>query len=197
MLPSQSRSAKNWVLNAEIAELVRRKARQLSKLRGFSLSDRPDIEQELMLELVKRASRYDSGRAKQTTFASRIIENKAASLVRTARAQKRTCHREAVSLNDTVHDDEGNQSEISQTIEESAGRRHTGQRVPSQASTAQLRIDVADANRQLPWELRRIAALLSHVPEFAAAEVLGISRRRASQHVATLRKLYQERGLAS
>lgn len=184
--------AAQWILDEPVAALVRRKARVLARSPGFSRSDQPDIEQELRLHLLQKAPHFNADRAQRTTFAQRLIENKAASLARGTAAQKRSYRRNCRSLNEVVTDGQGPGTELANLLDTSAARRHTGQR-PTEP--AHLRLDLADANRELPLPLKRLAALLSHVSPFAAGEILGISRRQVRRQVAELRDRYAARGL--
>ncbi len=186
----------DWVLDDKVSKLIRRKARQLSRSPGFSRSDEPDIEQELRAHLLAKASKFNAARSKVTTFAKRLIENKAASMARRVDAGMRSYRRNSISLNETVATAEGGISELSDLFDSSAGRRHTGQRTRSAAELANLRLDVADANSDLPPTLKTLAALLSHLPEYPAGQVLGMSRKQTARHVSALRELYEARGLA-
>ena len=186
----------DWISNAKVSFLIRRKARKLSRSRGFSRSDQPDIEQEFSLLLHKQSARFDPARAKAETFASRIIDNRARSLLREARTQK--CGFGLTQyLSDVVGHETGTPVLLEATVDDSAGRRHTGQRQRSQTELAQLKLDLSDANKTLAYPAKDLAALMSHVSQFAAAEVLGISRRQAAALVAKLRALYEERGLSA
>jgi len=196
-ISDSAKLSKDWVCDPQIAKLVRDKAYELAKSPGFSRSDRPDIEQDLTFHLLRKSALFDPARAKPMTFASRLIENKAASMVRKIGAMKCTCRRNALSLNETVKDGEGRTIELAQTFEESAGRQHTGPRRRNEVDLAQLRLDLAQANETLPPRLRDMAARMCHVSQFAAAEVLGISRRQAAKHVAALRELYEIRGVGA
>jgi hypothetical protein len=186
----------HWILEEPIASLISHVANKLSRSPGFSRSDRPDIEQELRLHLWRKAHKYNAARSKVTTFAKRLIENKAASLARKAAAQKRTFRCNGASLNEPVFHD-GRTVEQGDTLESAAGRRHTGQRVRSESEKSQLKLDVAEANSTLPPPVRLLAALMSHVPQFAAGQVLGMSRRQTARHMAELKAAYEARGLNS
>jgi hypothetical protein len=186
----------DWILSAPIDSLIRRKARALSHSPGFSRSDQPDIEQEFRLHLLGKAAKYDSVRSKRTTWAKRLIQNKAASIARKTDAKKCSYRRNSISLNELVADCDGSSTEMANLFDESAGRRHIGQRTRSDAELTRLRLDLAEANRNLPAPLKKLAALLSHVAEFPAGQVLGISRRQTRRQLEALRTLYEARGLA-
>ncbi|RMF23507.1 MAG: hypothetical protein D6760_05195, partial [Deltaproteobacteria bacterium] len=86
--------------NQYAARLIRFKARQLCRRPGFTPSDRADIEQEFRVDLLERLPRFDAGKAQLNTFIARVIERKAASIVRHRTAEKRAPEREECSLND-------------------------------------------------------------------------------------------------
>jgi DNA-directed RNA polymerase specialized sigma24 family protein len=189
------REMEELITSDPISNLIRHAALRLSKSSGFCSSDRPDLEQEFRLHLLRKALLYDSSRASPITFVNRIIANKAKSMQRAARARSRDCRRR-VSLEESVCDDDGVSVSLAQTIDETAGRRHTGQRRRSEGELTQLKLDIENVNKELPPAARDIAALISHVPIFAAGQVVGISRRQAAKHLATLRKCYEKHGLA-
>jgi hypothetical protein len=197
MSPSEGRTPNtDWIFEVPVSGLIRRMARQLSRSPGFSRSDQPDIEQEFRLLLWRKAAKYNAARAKRETFAERIIKNKAASLAREMAAGKRSYRRNSVSLNETVSDMVGSPRELSDFFEESAARRHTGQRNRDMADLAILKQDVADTNHDLDPSLRIFAALLAHTSEYAAGQVLGMSRKQAARHLQALRIEYAARDLA-
>ena len=68
-------------IDAYAANLIRNKARLLVGKAGLSESDRPDLEQELMIDLLERMKRYNPAKAKKTTFMARIVERRIASLL--------------------------------------------------------------------------------------------------------------------
>jgi DNA-directed RNA polymerase specialized sigma24 family protein len=186
-----------WFESPKIEWLVRRKAYELIRKPGFHRQDLEDIEHDLFLHLLSKSALFDPARATPWTFASRLIENKAASMIRKANAKKRSYHLHETSINEPIRNCKGKEVELAAIVDESMGRRHTGQRRRSEAELIQLRMDVAEANQALPSPLREVAALLSHVSEFAASEVLGVSRRQTAEHVAALRALYDDRGLVA
>jgi hypothetical protein len=188
--------ATDWIFTDPVASLIQRKARQLSRSPGFSQSDQPDIEQEFRFLLWRKAAKYSATRAKRLTYASRVIENKAASMARKVVAGKRSYRRNSRSLNEIVVHPDGGTTELSDLLDLPTGRRHTGRRSRSAAEVANLRMDLAEANRHLPASLKRLAALLSHVAQYPAGQVLGMSRKQTARHVKELRELYVARGLA-
>jgi RNA polymerase sigma-70 factor (ECF subfamily) len=191
----ESQLVKDWVINPRIASLIRYKALTLSRSPGFSRSDRSDIEQDLQLLLLRKAKHFDPNRASQITFASRIIENKAKSMQRTVRRKKRDFRR-SVSLDAEIYNGKARPTTLAQVVDEATGRRHTGERQKSQAELHQLKLDVSAANESLSPLQRDLAALLCYVSQFAAAGVLGISRREAARQCNALRDHYEALGFS-
>lgn len=196
-MSTQERETENcWYLNSGIRQLVKYKARRLL-IYAFQKFRPLRSRARVNTRAGKKAFLFDPQRSQAQTFACRIIENKSVSLIRAAKAQKRNWGREVISLNENISDGESQLTELASTIEESSGRRHTGQRVLSQSERAQLKLDLAEINRELPAEMREVAAVLSHTSEFATSEVLGLSRRETASCVARLRAMYDGLGLAA
>ena len=108
------------------SRLIRRKAHQLVRHPSFSKSDRPDIEQELAMELVLKYRCFDPERARETTFIARILESKVVSLVRTRTAEKRDFRRTGKPLDETVRDSDGGSVERAQTLNATSATRRGG-----------------------------------------------------------------------
>ena len=58
------------------AGLIRFKARQLVGQAGFTASDREDIEQKLILDLLRRLPKYNPKRAQLNTFIARVVDTR-------------------------------------------------------------------------------------------------------------------------
>ena len=181
--------------NSFASQLIRKKAGQLVRHPGFRRSDQRDIEQEFAVELLLKYRHYDPGRARETTFVARVIENKAVSLVRARTAQKRDYRRESNSLNETINDPDGSRVERSQTINASAARNHTGHSQRADDEWSQLQIDVAGFIDRLPDDLRLLAELLQVMSEYRASCTLGKPRRQVANDKARLLKLSEDAGL--
>jgi hypothetical protein len=186
----------NWIVEEPFNSLICRKACQLSRSPGFSPFDQPDIEQEFRMHLFEKAGKFDPARATRMAFVKCLIKNKAVSMSRKPSAKKRSFRRNAISLNEVIANSEGSTCALSDLLDMSAGRRHIGHQIQSGAELANLKIDLGEVNRNLPAPLKQLAALLSHVAEYPAGQVLGMSRRQTARHVHALREHYEARGLA-
>ena len=82
-----------------ISRLILSKAKRLSRSAGFSLSDTDVIAQELRLAIWQQQPRHQSHRTSFATFADRVINGRAVSLVRSRRARKRGFGKATSGLN--------------------------------------------------------------------------------------------------
>ena len=142
------------------------KAKQLVGKCGIHACDRDDIEQELYLNLLERLPKFDESKAKLTTFIQRVVEKKAAMLLRERCSEKNTAYRTAQSLDEVVAQDElGNSMTLADTL---CDFRNLS---PELAAEVQLTIE------SLPELHQRVARmLLNHCSITAIAAELGMSR---------------------
>lgn len=187
-------SADDWAHNLRVAGVILQKSRKATRLPGFTISDLPDIQQELWLHVLKRMSCYDPSRASPETFASRLADNQIASMVRSRRAFKRAGSIPVSSIDELGPAEGGDPA--SQFIDDASRQRHLCVEHTSHVDRADLRLDIRNVVGSSPAVLRLLAALLNHVPQFAAGEVLGLSRRRTAILVAKLREVFESADLA-
>lgn len=86
-------SLEHLVTSGFAARAIGQKARQLAGQRGFSLSEREDIEQELRLHLLRRLAKFDPQVAPWNVFVRTLVERHAATLVMRRRSQLRLADR--------------------------------------------------------------------------------------------------------
>lgn len=119
-LGADARSRDRQVAAPEIdpfaARLIRRKARELSRHTGFNPSDREDIEQDLLLVLLKRSRRFNPRIAHYNAFVTTVVERYAATLIGHRTADMRAPRQNGVSLNETVDDKDGHCVDLLATI---------------------------------------------------------------------------------
>ena len=72
---------------------------------GFTESDRDDLEQEMMLDLLQRLPKYNPDRAQRNTFIARVVEHKIATLIEARKAGLRDYRLCRCSLNDRFEDE--------------------------------------------------------------------------------------------
>jgi RNA polymerase sigma factor (sigma-70 family) len=146
--------------------------------------DREDLEAELMLRFWQNLHAFDSRRASLPTFASRIMENHCASLIRRCRAQKRVVN--ARSLNDLVLDDDGHRIEFGDLIAD-----------PMSETTANrdYAIDIRRVVDRIPAGARDVADALADLSPSQTALALRRSRPWVYQQIGTLRAAFEAVGI--
>jgi len=170
-----------------VNEIIRHKARQLARNPGFSPSDREDIEHELLIAILERWSAFDPSRASARTFVARIIENKAASLVRACLAAKRGVRR-YTPLN-------GDAANGACDFDEEQVRARRGIHARSALEAVSLRLDVASVMAGLPDDLRRLCERLMRGSLSDAARLSGKHRTTLYRAIGEVRKRSADAGL--
>jgi RNA polymerase sigma factor (sigma-70 family) len=70
--------------------IARRAAAELAESHEFNLSDRDDIEQELIVRLLESWPQFDPGKGSATTFLSTVVRNTVSNLIRRRQLELRT-----------------------------------------------------------------------------------------------------------
>lgn len=94
-------------LSAQTINLIKHKAWSLIGTVGFTWSDRDDLEQELVLDILRRLPRFDPERAQLMTFIVRVVDNKIASMIEARTCPTSDFRLHAYSLNEHVRDSDG------------------------------------------------------------------------------------------
>jgi len=188
--------ARDAVLTAYAQSLIRVKARQLSRKRGFSRSDEDDVAQELTAYLLARAHRFDPDRASVSTFADRVIRSAIATLLRDRRRQKRAVGFTVQSLEGTsVAQDRGSAS-----LRDTLGLPDRGRRTGTandEESRAETVTAVVEALRSLRPDLQDVCRRLSDGTIASVARDLGLSRHRVGIIVGEIRRHFEAAGLGN
>jgi RNA polymerase sigma-70 factor (ECF subfamily) len=168
------------VLQAFARCIIRRKARLLVGRAGFTAQDVQDIEQELLLRLLKSLDRFDPGQAHVNVFIATVVERSVAMLLRGRRARKRDA---------AVHslDAQGADGGPAEPPDHRDGSRG--------AERFDLASDLAEVLRVLPEGLRHLAERLKVQTVSQAARDLKIPRTTLLRQVGRLRRYFEDGGL--
>jgi len=90
-----------FLADPHVQKLIRRKAKDMVGLFGFSKCDREDLEQEFRLEILKQSALYDQTKSSVRTFSDRVIAHRIADLIEERQAQCRDW-RKTVRLSDPL-----------------------------------------------------------------------------------------------
>lgn len=172
-------------------KLIRLKARQLVGKYGFTESDRDDLEQEMMFDLLSRLLRYDAKRAGRKTFITRIIENKVASIIEYQGAAKRDYRLCTCSLDDRLVNDESDASERIDTVDQDDYLIRTGRQSRPAAELRDLQINLAKIMALLHPDLRNLCELLMANRPSEVARALGVSRTTICRRLKRIRTVFE------
>jgi RNA polymerase sigma-70 factor (ECF subfamily) len=175
------------------ADLIRYKARQLIGKAGFTEDDRPDLEQELMIDLLQRMRHFNPAKAKKTTFMARIVEHHILTILEARYAQCRDWRLCKISLNIPVYNDE-NAAELIDLLD-SEGSLKGATHEPRDILAHDIRMDIDRVIATLPKELRDLCERLQVNTMAEIARDLGIPRTTLYDRLSKLREVFREAGL--
>jgi RNA polymerase sigma-70 factor (ECF subfamily) len=176
-------------------QLIKYKARQLVGRVGFTESDREDLEQEMVLDLLRRLPKFDPKRAGRNTFIARIVEHKVATIIEAQKAGMRDYRLCSCSLNDRLEDEEGRSIERMETIDQEDYLRRTGKLSRPMSELRNLSIDLRSAVQTLPPELRELCKRLQTESVTEISRDTGIPRGTIYESIKKLRAIFEDAGL--
>ena len=168
--------------------LIRFKAKQLVGRVGFTESDRHDLEQELMLDLLRRLPRFNPDRAQRNTFIARVVEHKISTIIEFQEAGMRD-YRLCCSLNDRFEDGEGGSIELEEYL------HRTGKLSSPENEPPSLTINIEEAIKQLPPELRKLCKRLETENVSEISRDTGIPRGTIYDSIKKIRAIFEDAGL--
>jgi RNA polymerase sigma-70 factor (ECF subfamily) len=182
----------NWILCA--SPIIRGAVNQIIGQAGFREQDREDLEQDLLLHVLRRLKSFDPAKGKPGAFVSMLVKRQRASILRDRRALKRR-GRAVVSLHVLVPVDENDLVELGQTISrrENDARRQCHPR--SDEEMAQLQADVRDTIAKLPPDQRTLAERLQHQTPSEIARQTGVPRTTLYELIRPIRRRFERAGL--
>jgi RNA polymerase sigma-70 factor (ECF subfamily) len=149
---------------------------------GFKAQDWEDVRQELLLDLLRRAPRFDAARGDWQGFVRGIARNHATVLI--ARRRRRALE---VLLADAVNGDD-NLVDAARTVDSGGGRHGAAQ--------LNLSLDVRTVVASLPPHVQTVALLLAEMSVKEACARTGRSRSGLYLVVRQLREAFALAGLA-
>ncbi len=176
-------------------QLIKYKARQLVGRVGFTESDREDLEQEMVLDLLRRLPKFDPKRAGRNTFIARVVEHKVATIIEAQKAGMRDYRLCSCSLNDRLEDKEGRSIERMETIDQEDYLRRTGKLSRPMSELRNLSIDLRSAVQTLPPELRELCKRLQTESVTEISRDTGIPRGTIYESIKKLRAIFEDAGL--
>lgn len=174
--------------------IIKRKAAQLIGRGGYTQWDRPDLEHELWVRLLRAKKRFNPAVGHWKCFVTAVVERAAINLLRDGTAAKRD-HRRISSLNVTIVFDEDESYELGDTVSD---REHNRRRCcdPRNAQErADLLLDLAEFFESLPPDLRILGERLKNESVSAISRATGIPRTTIQDFKRRLRQRFERAGL--
>lgn len=180
----------NTQIDAAITKFVHCKARQLVGRAGITRSDVPDIEQDLLVDLLERLPHFNGDKATRATFVARVVENRISKILRHRLAEMRSIYRESCSLDDTVEGENENDLVPRHETISADQRRTQCDAARDPVKHQDMQIDLAEVIGKLPERLRVICEhLQSHTPA-ETARLLGIPRATLYDRIHQIRAIF-------
>ena len=176
-------------MSSRVVRNIKYKAAKLARSGALPGMDKEDIEQELMLDLLRRKGRFDPDRASFDTFADRVITNRVATL--TASTHKLRAERITISLDFVVaNDDQDDGASLIDKLDD----------LENPLALDELKIglarDVARFIGDLPPVLQRYVAILAADNVCEAAREAGLHRSTIYERKEQIRRAAEDWGLA-
>lgn len=176
-------------ISPRVIRNIKYQAARLARSGALPGMDKEDIEQELMLDLLRRKGRFDPERASFDTFADRVVTNRVASL--TASTHKLRAERITISLDFVVaNDDEEDGASLIDKLDD----------LENPCALDELKIglarDVARFIGDLPPVLQRYVAILAADNVCEAAREAGLHRSTIYERKEQIRRAAEDWGLA-
>lgn len=182
-------------IDAYAVQIITFKARQLVGRAGFTESDREDIEQELLLDLLQRLPRYDPERAQRSTFIARVVDNRIATIIEARKAGRRDYRLCTCSLKDLQEDEEGHCVERLETIDQDDYLLGVGAIARASSELGDLSLDLRDALEKLPSDVRDLCRRLATDTVSEISRDTGVPRGTIYEAIKTIRRIFDDIGL--
>ena len=160
-------------------------------------ADLPDIEQDLVLDLLQRLPRFDPEKSELDHFIACIVKRAVATLVVARKAGVRDYRREAGSLDKRVQDDDGNWSEGPPVLNDDTGcRQQIFEEEWACNESRGLAWDLEAATETLPDELRDLCKRLRVSTVSEISSETGTPRGTIYESMKRCRNHFERAGLA-
>lgn len=157
----ESDFAQQVVISDYARRLIKSKARQLCRRRGFDWSERADLEQELTLRLLVGAAGFDPDRASVNTFVACVVKTSVGMLVRERSRARRGTNCEMRSLSELQDGEHPSCGTLADNISPDDLARRTGAHSNSPVEAIDRSDAVASALRNLPRRIREVCRRLA------------------------------------
>lgn len=185
----ERRTKAHDLIDESTHKLVKSKACYFARRRRCA-NDPADLEQEVMLQLVRRCHRFNPQKGCWTAFAKVVCRTQLLSVLEQHCAQRRSRSKEAGSLNARAQRGAGDEL-VSQLASDCHARRLGGSG-RSEQEQLDTRIDLDAAMTLLPSTQRQICERLKVDSPTDVARDLGMSRGALYDHIGQIRERFDQ-----
>jgi RNA polymerase sigma-70 factor (ECF subfamily) len=176
-------------IDPDILQLTRVKSRQLVGSYGFDRCDAEDLQQELLLDFLTRSRSFDARRCSPRTFATRVVNNRIATILEARKAKCRDYHAPRVYLSSQFDPSSPELVSSLATLGWQGGGSLPEDRM-------NLQLDVEQILTRLPAALVSLCRLLIACDSAVeAAAMAGMSRATLYRNIGRLRGVLAGAGL--
>lgn len=176
-------------------KVIQHKAKHLIGTAGFTESDSQDLEQEMMIDVITRISKFDETKGTHKTFVARIIERKISKLIRHRTTEMRDYRCEECSLNERVDDGDGMTVERGDLISQNDADHLWGRCRRTGVEELDFSHDLEVTLSALPEHLQKLCECLKTRTISEAAREIGMPRTTLNDHLKKLRAIFEDAGL--
>ena len=177
-------------------KLIRRKARQLIGRAGFFEADVDDLEQALVMDLLRRLRHFDPGRATHDTFVARVVDHAVATLIDARKAGIRDYRKVAGSLDELCDGVACGADDAPRVLNQNSYYRGTVTAAARDEGRLGLRLDLERAMSGLPPHLREVSEGLTRSTVAELSRETGVPRGTIYESIAKIRAHFERAGLA-
>jgi RNA polymerase sigma-70 factor, ECF subfamily len=172
--------------------LIRDKARQLVGEEGFSETDYEDLVQDMKLDLWRRLSKFDPGKAPRSMFTASVVKHCVATVIESRKASCRDYRRCRCSLNDPLKTPDSKPAERGDMLDQDVTLLRTGGAKRPAAERIDLRNDIRTVLAGLPPELRSLCCRLMKRTPTEVEEDTGIARGTLYESIQKIRRRFEK-----
>ena len=182
-------------IDAFAITLIKYKAKQLVGRAGFTTSDRDDLEQDLVLDLLHQFPKYDPKRAQRNTFITKVVEHRITTLIEAQKTGIRDYRRCPCSLNDRFEDEDGRTVERMDMLDQEDYLLRTDAQSRPWEELSALAIDMAAVLDGLPPELRELCRRIETETVTEISRDTGVPSGSLYESIRKLRVIFEDAGL--
>lgn len=184
------------VLDTDIQFLIRAKARQLTRAKGFRRGDQEDLAQELILRLLQRLKAFDPARASFYCFALVVLDRSALTLLE---ARTAACRDSSTTLSLQMPDPEveDDPTPLAQLVGLSDRANRVGRYTLPEDQLRDLVLDERAALDALPPDLGRMARDLTTARRSEIVRRSGEASAKVRERFLRLRESFEQAGLGN